>query len=345
MKKFTITNGENQEINVELVRYFKFKNDLFLIYTKNEYDEKNYIKLYLVRIMEELGFPVVQTIRNDADWALMQGIVKKVLKEIKSGKPKLLEDMDYTNIVGIKVVNPRYFKLETKLAETLASNYMEDNEMNDNVGKSEKINNLEQKSLEENAINEQVNVINTSMGVTPLESIDATIEKEEKFEPQTIEKEENEITAPIIEPIKIDDVNSTMNNVNYNEEMKSIDNNINNQENNANLANNLIQEDIINDIKPIENINNNTEIHIPLEPIPNKINEKEEAAEERFETIQPSSENNLNDNIETDIDYKSLYMAVKRENETSAELINNLMSELLKYKETFGNLQEENKES
>ena len=46
MKKLTITNEDNLKLNVDLVRYFKYKNDCFLIYTIGEFDEKNYQKLY-----------------------------------------------------------------------------------------------------------------------------------------------------------------------------------------------------------------------------------------------------------------------------------------------------------
>ena len=86
MKKITITNADNTRMTVDLIRYFKFNNDCFLIFNKGEVDEKGYHKLYLVRIMEELGFPVVQTIGNKADWAGMQNIVKKVIKDLKRGK-------------------------------------------------------------------------------------------------------------------------------------------------------------------------------------------------------------------------------------------------------------------
>ena len=83
MKNLTITNEDNTKMSVDIVRYFKYKNDCYLIYTMNEVDEKGYLKLYLVKVMEELGFPVVYNIRDDKEWASMQGIVKKVLKEKK----------------------------------------------------------------------------------------------------------------------------------------------------------------------------------------------------------------------------------------------------------------------
>ena len=123
MEKITITSGDNSKMSVDLVRYFKFKNDYFLIYTMNEMDEKGYLKLYLVKIMEELGNPIAYTIKNDKEWTGMQNIIKKVLKEIKTNKKRNLVDLDYSGIQEIKIVNPRFFKLDPKLVDTLASNY------------------------------------------------------------------------------------------------------------------------------------------------------------------------------------------------------------------------------
>lgn len=128
MIKLTITNSDNTKMSVDLIRYFRFKNDCFLIYSMGEVDEKNYKKLYLVRIMEELGFPVVQTIKNEADWSSMQSIVKKVLKELKKNKKSMTIDLNYHEIEGIKIVEPRFFKLDSSLVELLASNYSFDND-------------------------------------------------------------------------------------------------------------------------------------------------------------------------------------------------------------------------
>ena len=204
MKKFVIRNEENERVTVDLVRYFRFKNDEFLVYSKSEVDEKDYMKLYLVRVMEELGQPVVQTIKNETDWANMQNIVKKVLKEIKTGKIKLLEDLDYNKIEGIKIVNPRHFKLDIKLVDILSSGYFDE-------------------------VNSEEN------NIPQMEPIEITLEKEGKFD-SNVEK--------TIEDEEIDEV-----------------------------------------------------------------------------------------------DYKELYYAVKKENESSAELINQLMQKIMQYQEKFGELE------
>ena len=42
MIKLTITNSDNTKMSVDLIRYFRFKNDCFLIYSMGEVDEKNH---------------------------------------------------------------------------------------------------------------------------------------------------------------------------------------------------------------------------------------------------------------------------------------------------------------
>ena len=205
MKKLIITNGDNSKMTVDLIRYFSFNNDSFLIYTLNETDEKGYLKLYLVRIMEELGFPVVQTIKNEADWSKMQGIVKKVLKELKKNNKKLTIDLNYSEIEGIKIVEPRFFKLDPKLVEILSANYLEDGSVvpsidskvneslietsgaNESVNMNENINTIPQESTEEQIpVDTIANLAEPITQNEELESIDKTLENLGEFTPVDI---------------------------------------------------------------------------------------------------------------------------------------------------------------
>lgn len=127
MRKISLVDSSNSVFEVDLVRYFEYDSETFLIYTLNETDEKGYLKLYLVEILEELGEPVCYTIHDDDDWDDMQEIIKKVIKEIKASKRDLLNDKDPLEIDKIKIVNPRYFKLNKKLADILSLDYLENN--------------------------------------------------------------------------------------------------------------------------------------------------------------------------------------------------------------------------
>lgn len=187
MEKITITSGDNSKMSVDLVRYFKFKNDYFLIYTMNEMDEKGYLKLYLVKIMEELGNPIAYTIKNDKEWTGMQNIIKKVLKEIKTNKKRNLVDLDYSGIQEIKIVNPRFFKLDPKLVDTLASNYQfaVENLNSIDINNAPVDNNL----IEGN----NVEVEETTNNESNLEPIEETLMKQGAFVPIDIASE-NTIT-------------------------------------------------------------------------------------------------------------------------------------------------------
>ncbi len=130
MRKISLVDSSNSVFEVDLVRYFEYDDEAFLIYTLNETDEKGYLKLYLVEILEELGEPVCYTIHDNDDWELMQEMIKKVIKEIKAKTRDLLKDKDPLEIEKIKIVEPRYFKLNKKLADILSLDYLEREEIN-----------------------------------------------------------------------------------------------------------------------------------------------------------------------------------------------------------------------
>ena len=219
MKNFTITNEDNTKMSVDIVRYFKYKNDCYLIYTMNEVDEKGYLKLYLVKVMEELGFPVVYNIRDDKEWASMQGIVKKVLKEIKSNKKKLLVDLDYSGIQGIKVANPRSFKLDQKLAKILSNHYDFSN-INDQIvsENSAADGNLNEIPVESESVPQTTEIPSENN----LESIDETLLKQGAFDPiladGVIESDNNEPdNSTPTEPETIENHDLVTNSVEINE--------------------------------------------------------------------------------------------------------------------------------
>ena len=45
MRQINLIDNNNNNVQVSLVRFFKYNNEQFLIYTLNEWDEKNYLKL------------------------------------------------------------------------------------------------------------------------------------------------------------------------------------------------------------------------------------------------------------------------------------------------------------
>lgn len=299
MKNLTITNEDNTKMSVDIVRYFKYKNDCYLIYTMNEVDEKGYLKLYLVKVMEELGFPVVYNIRDDKEWASMQGIVKKVLKEIKSNKKKLLVDLDYSGIQGIKVANPRSFKLDQKLAKILSNHYDFSN-INDQIVSENSTNdgNLNEIPVESESV-PQTTEIPIEPGSSPqvteipsennLESIDETLLKQGAFDPI--------LADGVIEPDNNEPDNSTST------EPATIENH--------DLVTNSVE------------INENT-----------NLDETEQIEESASNPVDESEHE-----VElSNSDYKELYLAEKKEREAVELVLDDLLEQLQQYKDKFGNI-------
>lgn len=286
MIKLTITNSDNTKMSVDLIRYFRFKNDCFLIYSMGEVDEKNYKKLYLVRIMEELGFPVVQTIKNEADWSSMQSIVKKVLKELKKNKKSMTIDLNYHEIEGIKIVEPRFFKLDSNLVELLASNY----------------------SFDENTTSDSI----LSTKDDALESIDQTMLRENNNYMTSGEEIDLKVTPNLetIQPVSpLPDYTSG----------DTVD------ENNINAIDNKIAQ-----VKTDED-----NVEVKLEPMV--------SLGETAIINNTDNNNSISDNIASsdEPDYKKLYDSLKNDNIITNNLLNEVMSELSKYKEKYGELDTE----
>lgn len=157
MEKLLLTNSNDSIFEVELIRYFSYDQEYYLIYTLNEKDDKNYLKLYLVEILEELGELIAQNIKDDDEWKNMQNIVKKVIKEIKADTRDLLNDESPLMLEKIKVDEPRYFKLDEKLANILSSNYS----YSDNNGlTNEEMNAIDDKIIDNDFIIEPIDLPN-----------------------------------------------------------------------------------------------------------------------------------------------------------------------------------------
>lgn len=122
MSKLIIKNFYNNKVEIDVIRYFKYKNTNYLIYTLNEIDEKGFTKLYIVKIMKQFNLLVAKTIKDEQEWKQIQQIVKELVTELKNNKLNEFVDLDIENLNDIKIKEARYFKLDKKLLLILTVN-------------------------------------------------------------------------------------------------------------------------------------------------------------------------------------------------------------------------------
>lgn len=120
MKKIFLRDMNGQEQNPYLVRYFKYQDNCYLIYTFHEIDENNFMTLYIVKVMEESGFPVAKYLSDDQEWEKMRNAIKQMLEEIINKQVISFEDINVDTNFEMQVETARSFKLLATLVETLS---------------------------------------------------------------------------------------------------------------------------------------------------------------------------------------------------------------------------------
>lgn len=126
MKQVLLSYESGYTFSVDAIKYFKYNYNTYFIYTLHEEDEKEYIKLYIVKIMEELGEKVSQTIRRNDEWDKMKYIVKKLINEIRSHDVKNFILMDPSLLDGLTIYDAREFKLSKDLVEVLSKDILQE---------------------------------------------------------------------------------------------------------------------------------------------------------------------------------------------------------------------------
>lgn len=119
MKEIYLSYEDGNTFKVDVIRYFRFKNNKYLIYTLYEKDEKDYIKLYVVKVMKELGTFVSQIVRSTEEWNLMKGLVKRILIELRRGQLTVIEDLDCAELDKMLVYENKSFTMASDLVEIL----------------------------------------------------------------------------------------------------------------------------------------------------------------------------------------------------------------------------------
>ena len=306
MERLLLRNNSDSVFDVRLIRYFSYDDSYYLIYTLDETDEKGYLKLYLLEVLEELGQNVCYNISDDDYWKSMETIVKNVIKEIKAGTNNLLKDLSPLELNNIKVVDPRYFKLDKKLADILSSNYLVDQDTTYEIEDTE-IDNLViqpvEISIEENKEDNMNNENNIELVGQPMSN---------GIENQVVNSSDAEqpvqVEAPVLEQV---------------------------------TASGVVESPVADTTETIEQP---AQVEAPvLEQVPTGGVVESPVVGIKEVVEQPIENNNIpassTVDASDDVNYKELYFAIKEEKEATEAAFEALMEELMKYKEKYGELE------
>ncbi len=121
MENITIINANNESVNVRVIRYFELNNNNYFIYSLNEIDDQNYVKLYAVKVENQNGAYVGSSIVNEEEWNAVKELIKVIIKGNKDGVAEVA-DLNHNELDSLSVTDARVFKLASQLADLLAAN-------------------------------------------------------------------------------------------------------------------------------------------------------------------------------------------------------------------------------
>lgn len=129
MRKIFLRDRNGVALYPDLVRYFIYQNDCYFIYTFHEVDERDFMKLYVVKVLEKEGIFTSKYIEDEFAWKKMSVIIKQLLKEIRNEQLVSFDDLDVSKIEGMQIVEAREFKLKSSLVNLLALSIDQNSQM------------------------------------------------------------------------------------------------------------------------------------------------------------------------------------------------------------------------
>lgn len=118
MNSRIVRNADNEDFNIEVIRYFVNNDIEYLIYSLNEVDESGYTKLYACKIIGNKA----SIITDNDEWNLIKEIIKQVVKNNRDGIKLSIIDLNEDNLNDVVITDSRVFKLQGNLVNLLQDN-------------------------------------------------------------------------------------------------------------------------------------------------------------------------------------------------------------------------------
>lgn len=122
MSQILLKNDVGESVVASVVRYFQYNNQLYMLYTLNEVDASNYIKLYGIKLSVNETGSIVGTMIDDNDWAVIVPLVKEMVKPASERVATNFQDLNPSSISNINLISKRIFKINKDMSDLLVNN-------------------------------------------------------------------------------------------------------------------------------------------------------------------------------------------------------------------------------
>lgn len=123
MNDILLKNELGESVIAKVLKIFKYNDEIYMLYTLNEIDPSNYIKLYGVKLtMNPSTNQISASMIDDSVWGSIVSLIKEMVKPVQERTNNNFIDLDSRNLTSVDLISKRIFKINKDMADLIVKN-------------------------------------------------------------------------------------------------------------------------------------------------------------------------------------------------------------------------------
>lgn len=123
MNDILLKNELGESVTAKVLKIFKYNDEIYMLYTLNEIDPSNYIKLYGVKLtMNPSTNQISASMIDDSVWGSIVSLIKEMVKPVQERTNNNFIDLDSRNLTSVDLISKRIFKINKDMADLIVKN-------------------------------------------------------------------------------------------------------------------------------------------------------------------------------------------------------------------------------
>lgn len=123
MNDILLKNELGESVTAKVLKIFKYNDEIYMLYTLNEIDPSNYIKLYGVKLtMNPSANQISASMIDDSVWGSIVSLIKEMVKPVQERTNNNFIDLDSRNLTSVDLISKRIFKINKDMADLIVKN-------------------------------------------------------------------------------------------------------------------------------------------------------------------------------------------------------------------------------
>ena len=123
MNDILLKNELGESVTAKVLKIFKYNDEIYMLYTLNEIDPSNYIKLYGVKLtMNPSTNQISASMIDDSVWGSIVSLIKEMVKSVQERTNNNFIDLDSRNLTSVDLISKRIFKINKDMADLIVKN-------------------------------------------------------------------------------------------------------------------------------------------------------------------------------------------------------------------------------